>query len=147
MSSENKTISQLEMNLEKREDEFRANCERKFNRELREEKNKFNNKVKEIKRSYEYGVIAFVFILSLISVILYRNMNISKIDYYIKTNYPQFYVKINELNYDINSYNTFEFTLIVATYHYIMYKIIINRFSIIFIVTICSIYGSIKLIN
>jgi len=147
MSSENKTISQLEMNLEKREDEFRANCERKFNRELREEKNKFNNKVKEIKRSYEYGVIAFVFILSLISVILYRNMNISKIDYYIKTNYPQLYVKISELNYDINSYNTFEFTLIVATYHYIMYKIIINRFSIIFIVTICSIYGSIKLIN
>lgn len=147
MSSENKTISQLEMNLEKREDEFRANCERKFNRELREEKIKFNNKVKEIKRSYEYGVIAFVFILSLISVILYRNMNISKIDYYIKTNYPQLYVKISELNYDINSYNTFEFTLIVATYHYIMYKIIINRFSIIFIVTICSIYGSIKLIN
>lgn len=147
MSSENKTLSQLEMELEKREDEFRANCERKFNRELREQKNKYISKVREIKRSYEYGVIAFVFILSLISVIIYRNMNYDKIAYYIKTTYPQVYVKMSEFNYDINSYNTFEFALIVAAYHYIMYKIIINRFSIIFIVTVCSIYGCIKYIN
>ena len=38
--------------------------------------------------------------MSLISVIIYRNMNYDKIAYYIKTTYPQVYVKMSELNYD-----------------------------------------------
>ena len=141
-----KTISQLEMDLEKREDEFQLQCERKYNKELNEEKTKFNNKIKEIKKKYDYGVIAFVFVLSFVSVTVYRNIKYETVDTYFKTQYPYVHKNVSDLNYDMNAFNVFECSLIVAAYHYIMYKIIVNRFVVMFSCGICSIYACSQLI-
>lgn len=141
-----KTISQLEMDLERREDEFQLQCERKYNKELNEEKTKFNNKIKEINKKYDYGVIAFVFVLSFVSVTVYRNIKYETVDTYFKTQYPYVHENVSDLNYDMNAFNVFECSLIVAAYHYIMYKIIVNRFVVMFSCGICSIYACFQLI-
>ena len=80
IETRSKTASQLELDLEKREEEFRTYCERKYNKELHEVKTKFNDKIKEIKKSYDYGVIAFVFALSFVSVTMYRNIKFETVD-------------------------------------------------------------------
>ena len=49
IETRSKTASQLELDLEKREEEFRTYCERKYNKELHEVKTKFNNKIKFIR--------------------------------------------------------------------------------------------------
>lgn len=146
IETRSKTASQLELDLEKREEEFRTYCERKYNKELHEVKTKFNNKIKEIKKSYDYGVIAFVFALSFVSVTMYRNIKFETVDTYLKTRYPYVHEKVSDFNYDMNAFNVFECSLIVAAYHYIMYKIIVNRFVVMFTCGICSMYACSQLI-
>lgn len=146
IETRSKTASQLEMDLERREYEFRSHCERKYLKELHEEKTKFNNKIKEIRKSYDYGVIMFVFVLSFVSVAMYRNIKYETVDAYFKTHYPYVHEKVSDINYDMNTINIFECSLIVAAYHYMMYKIIINRFVVIFSCSICSMYACSQLI-
>lgn len=143
----NKSISELEVEFQKREDEYYVTCQRNFQKQLDEEKTKFNNKVTEIKKSYDYCVITFVFMLSFISVIMYRNIKYDVVNTYLKTNYPYIHEKTSYINYDINTYNIFECSLIIASYHYIMYKIIINRFLVMFMCGICCMYMCFQLKN
>lgn len=148
IETRSKTASQLELDLdlEKREDDFRLQCERKYHKDLHEEKIKFNNKIKEIKKSYDYGVIAFVFALSFVSIIMYRNIKFETVDTYLKTQYPYVHEKVSGYNFDMNTYNILECSLIVAAYHYIMYKIIVNRFAVMITCGICSMYACSQLI-
>lgn len=146
IETRSKTASQLELDVERREDDFRLQCERKFHKDFHEEKTKFNNKIKEIKKSYDYGVIAFVFALSFVSVTMYRNIKFETVDTYLKTQYPYVHEKVSDFNYDMNAFNVFECSLIVAAYHYIMYKIIVNRFVVMFTCGVCSMYVCSQLI-
>ena len=150
MASQNKIDIQLERQLEKRENDYRDQIERKFYKDLREEQIKFDNKVKEIKKRYsssDYGVMPFIFIISLISVIIYRNVNYDKYDSYLKANYSFIHDKMNNINYDIDSYNVFECALIVTGYHYIIHKLIVHRFLVLFSCVLCGFYMSVKFIN
>ena len=146
IETRSKTASQLELDLERREDDFRLQCERKYQKNLHEEKVKFNNKIKEIKKSYDYGVIAFIFALSFVSVTMYRNIKFETVDTYFKTQYPYVHEKVSGFNYDMNAFNVFECSLIVTAYHYIMYKIIVNRFVVMFTCGVCSMYACSQLI-
>ena len=141
-----KTASQMELDLERREDEYRLQCERKYNKDLEEEKMKINNKIKALRKSYDYGVLTFVFVLSFVSVAMYRNIKYETIDSYFKTNYPHVHEKVSGYNFDMNTYNILECSLIVAAYHYIMYKIIVNRFAVMITCGICSMYACSQLI-
>ena len=147
IETRSKTASQQELDLERREDDFRLQCERKYHKDLHEEKIKFYNKIKEIKKSYDYGVIAFIFALSFVSVTMYRNIEFETVDTYFKTQYPYVHEKVSDFNYDMNAFNVFECSLIVTAYHYIMYKIIVNRFVVMFTCGIGSMYVCFHLIN
>ena len=143
-TNEQDKIAQMEKKLEAREDAFQ------FHLELSQEKKKFDDKMKELKKRYNksnYGVLFFIFTMSLISVIMYRHLNYNKIEKKLQMNYPYIYDKINQINYDIDSYNTFEFALIVTVYHYIVYKMISNRFIVMVASVTCSLYYVIKLID
>ena len=149
-TNEQDTIAQMEKKLEAREDAFKTSVERKFYAQLNQEREKFDDKIKELKKRYnksDYGVLCFIFTLSLISVIIYRHFNYNKIERELKINCPYIYDKINQINYDIDSYNTFEFALMITIYHYIVYKMISNRFIVMFASVICSLYYVIKFID
>lgn len=142
-NEERNTIAEMEKKLEEREDAYKTSVERKFYAQLSQEREKFDDKVKELKKRYnksDYGVLCFIFTISLIFVIIYRHFNYNKIESELKIKYPYIYDKINQINYDIDSYNTFEFALIITTYHYIVYKLISKRFTVMFLCGICCIY-------
>jgi len=140
MSIETKatTVSQMEKDLQEREKEYMSKLVtlgRSVN-QLDIEKIKFN----KMKKSYDNYVITFVFGVSLLSVVIYRNVNYETVDKYLKTRHPYVHKKVNDFDYDMESLDVFEFTLIVAAYHYIMYKIIVNRFVVMFLCGICGMY-------
>ena len=133
-TNERDAIAQMEKKLEERE---------QFYVQLSQEREKLDDKIKELKKRYnnsDYGVLCFIFTISLISVIIYRHFNYNKIENELKIKYPYIYDKINQINYNIDNYNTFEFALIVTTYHYIVYKLISKRFIVMFLCGICCIY-------
>ncbi len=124
-----------------------AQIERKHFKELHEKKLLFDANIKAIKKSYnntDCYVIPFIFITSLLSIIIYKNFDHES---YFKSHYPDIYDTVANIKFDIDLYNTFELALIITGYHYFMYTVIANRFLVIFACVIFGIYTSIQYIN
>lgn len=117
----------------------------RYYRDMEEEKAKNIEKIRKLKKSYDYGVIAFIFMCSFLSVAMHRNINYNNFETYMKNKFPIIYEKMTDINYDMESYNMFECSLIVAAYHYLMYKIILHRFVVLISCVMFGLYISIQM--
>ena len=127
-----------EMKLEKREDAFYEHMRMMFENKLHDEKKVFQKKLNDLKKIKNNCVFLFILICSLISTFVYHKYNMFESQ--VNKRMPFVYDILTKMDWNISKYNNIECALIKAGYHYVVYKIISNRF---FVAKVCIIMGMI----
>lgn len=126
----------LEMELEKREEAFYEHTRMMFENKLHEEKEVFQKKLNDSKKIKNNCEFLFILTCSLISTFVYHEYNMFESE--VKKRIPFVYDNLTKMDWNISKYNNIECALINTGYHYVVYKIIINRFIV---VKVCMIVG------